>query len=508
MQNDMKVRPRLRFSPSPTGCLHLGGVRTALYNYLYAKKNGGDFILRIEDTDSSRFVPGAEQYIIDTFKWLGLDFDEGPHIGGKYGPYRQSDRKDIYIKYVNQLLDSGKAYYAFDTKDEIDALRNKECNFSYDIKTRKTLKNSLTLSKDEVDTLLSNNTPYVVRIMYPDVPVIITVNDTICGKVTVKSDTLDDKVLWKSEDQLPTYHLANIVDDHLMEITQVIRGGEWLPSAPMHVFLYSCFGWDAPVFTHLPLILKPAGMGNGKLSKRDGDIGGFSVFPLPWVDPTDPSKSTIGFKGEGYTPAGMINMLAFLGWNPGTTKEVYTLDELINDFSLDKVGKTGAKYNPTKARWFNNQHLKLTDTSLLVDDFKNDLISRNIVLDDKTIYTIVNENKNKVDFIKDLFNEVNFFFERPTVFDAKVLKKWKDTTNDTLLKLASNFTSLTDWNSVSIQKVFENFVNDSKLGFSDVAPFLRLVLTGKGSGQSMFDIMQIIGKDETLERIYNFKTSL
>lgn len=507
MQNNVKVRPRLRFSPSPTGCLHIGGVRTALYNYLYAKKTGGDFILRIEDTDSKRFVPGAEQYIIDTFKWLGLDFDEGPHIGGNYGPYRQSERRDIYIKYVNQLIENDKAYYAFDTQEELDTIRNIDCNFSYDIKIRKTLKNSLTLSKDIVDDMISNGTPYVVRLKYPDVPIIINVNDKICGKVTVKSDTLDDKVIWKSVDQLPTYHLANVVDDHLMEITDVIRGCEWLASAPMHIYLYDCFGWQCPTFTHLPLILKPSGMGNGKLSKRDGDLGGFSVFPLPWTDPEDNSKSTIGFKGEGYLPSAMINLLAFLGWNPGTTKEVYTLEELINDFSLEKVSKAGARYNPVKAKWFNNQHIKITNTDKVLEDFKKILQDKNINIDDKTLFTIVNENKNRVNFIKDLYDEVSFFFEKPVVFDSKVLKKWNDNSAVILRNLLKDFYIITDWTSSNIQKVFEAYVNNSNLNFCDVAPHLRLVLTGKSNGQSMFDIMEIIGKKETLDRIDNMKIS-
>jgi glutamyl-tRNA synthetase len=494
-------KPVVRYAPSPTGASHLAGIRTALYNYFIAKKYNGKFILRIEDTDSQRFVPGAEQYIIDTFKWLNIDFDEGPHIGGPNGPYRQSERRDIYIKYVNQLINDEKAYYAFDTPEELDKIRGQNEYFSYDAKIRMSLKNSLTIPMDKVKEMIKDGVPYVVRIKYPEQPITITLTDIVCGNVSVNSATLDDKVLWKSVDTLPTYHLANIVDDHLMGVTLVCRGNEWLPSAPMHVFLYDCFGWKRPQFAHLPLVLKPEG--NGKLSKRDGDLGGFSVFPLPWTDPKDSSKSTIGSKGEGYLPSAVINFLAFLGWNPGTEKEFFTLDELIQDFSLERVGKAGARFNPVKAIWFNGQHLKNIDTRYLFDDFKKDLEDRGIHRDDTFIYKVLDANKGKVNFIKDIYNEASYLFKKPTEFDQKVIKKLTFESLASLKNLAGNFEKLHNWFSQDIQKVFESFVSDNKIEFSNIAPQLRLLLTGKANGPSLFDIMEMIGKDETIDRLTN-----
>lgn len=351
---------RVRFAPSPTGALHCGGIRTALYNYLFAKKNGGKLILRIEDTDSSRFVPGAEKYIEEAFDWVGIDFDESPSKGGPYGPYRQSERKEIYTKYMKQLIDNGRAYYAFDTAEELEAAREDSPNFSYNYSTRGDMKNSLNLPKEEVDRLLAENTDWVVRIKYPDKPVDIVVDDVIRGRVIANTGTLDDKVIWKKKDELPTYHLANIVDDHLMKITHVIRGEEWLPSAPLHVYLYQCFGWEHPEFAHLPLILGP----NGKLSKRDGDKYGFPVFPLSWQDPKDPNKKSIGYREFGWTPDAVVNFLAFIGWNPGTEKEVYTMEELIKDFDLKRVNKAGGKFNKEKTEWFNKQHAKRREGKL------------------------------------------------------------------------------------------------------------------------------------------------
>lgn len=492
----------VRFSPSPTGCLHIGGVRTAIYNYLFAKKYGGEFILRIEDTDSQRFVDGAEQYIIDAFNWLGIEFDQGPHIGGPHGPYRQSERREIYKKYVNELLDKGKAYYAFDTQEENEYARSLNPNFAYDAKTRMGLKNSLTLPEDEVKRLLKDTDNWVIRIKYPDEPITITVNDIIRGTVTVKSDTLDDKVIWKKGDELPTYHLANIVDDHLMKITHVIRGEEWLPSAPLHVFLYQCFGWDHPEFAHLPLIMKPEG--NGKLSKRDGDMGGFPVFPLKWTDPKgDISKNSTGFKDQGYLPSAVINLLSFLGWNPGTDKEVYTLDELIQDFSLERVNKSGARFNPAKAKWFNGQHLKNTDSNVLLDDFKADLENRGIHKGDDFLLKVLDANKGKVNFIKNLYNEVKYLFEKPVDFDSKVLKKWTPESQILIHGLAEQFKGLHNWFSSDIQRTFEDYVNSNGIKFGDIAPQLRLCLTGKSQGPSLFDIMEMIGKDETLDRLLN-----
>jgi glutamyl-tRNA synthetase len=345
---------RVRFAPSPTGALHCGGIRTCLYNYLFAKKNGGKLILRIEDTDTSRFVPGAEKYIEEAFDWVGIEFDESPTKGGPYGPYRQSERKDIYVKYMEELINNGKAYYAFDTAEDLTAVREESANFSYNYETRDSMKNSLTLPEDEVNRLLEENTDWVVRIKYPDTPVDIIVEDIIRGKVSANTGTLDDKVIWKKKDELPTYHLANIVDDHLMKITHVIRGEEWLPSAPLHVYLYQCFGWQHPEFAHLPLILGP----NGKLSKRDGDKYGFPVFPLSWQDPKDPTKTSMGYREFGWSPEAVVNFLAFIGWNPGTEKEVYTMEELIKDFDLKRVNKAGGKFNKDKADWFNKQHMK------------------------------------------------------------------------------------------------------------------------------------------------------
>lgn len=498
---------RVRFAPSPTGCLHIGGVRTAIYNYLFAKKLGGKMILRIEDTDSTRFVDRSEQYIIDSFDWLGIKFDEGPHIGGSYGPYRQSERKDIYKKYVQELLDNGKAYYAFDTQEENDQARSGNLNFAYDYKTRMGMKNSLTLPNDEVQRLLKETNNWVIRIKYPDQPVTLTVNDIIRGVVTVNSSTLDDKVIWKKFDELPTYHLANIVDDHLMLITHVIRGEEWLPSAPLHVYLYDCFGWKSPDFAHLPLIMKPEG--NGKLSKRDGDMGGFPVFPLKWIDPKgDITKNSTGFKDQGYLPDAVINMLAFLGWNPGTDKEIYSMDELIQDFSLERVSKSGARFNPVKTKWFNAQYLKNTDSNLLIDDFKSDLENRGVYKDNDFLLKVLDSNKGKVTFIKDLYDEVKYLFEKPTDFEPKAVKKWTPDSKTLIDNLTNVFVSLDNWTSSDIQQTFENYVNSNNIKFGDIAPQLRLLLTGKSNGPSMFDIMVMIGKNDTIDRLKNSNLSV
>ena len=488
---------RVRFAPSPTGPLHIGGVRTALYNYLFARKHGGDFILRIEDTDTTRFVSGAEQYIYDTFDWLGIEFDESPRKGGSYGPYKQSERKDIYRKYYQELIDKGLAYYAFDTSESLDSERQRSASFSYNYQTREKMLNSLTLPEEKVNKLLEETNDWVVRIKYPEAPINIIVEDIIRGTVTVDSSTLDDKVIWKKKDELPTYHLANIVDDHLMKITHVIRGEEWLPSAPLHVYLYQCFGWDAPIFAHLPLILGPS----GKLSKRDGDKYGFPVFPLDWTDPKDKDKTSSGYKQSGYLPEAVINLLAFIGWNPGTDKEIYTLDELIQDFDLKRIGKSGGKFNPVKAAWFNSQHLKNTDTEELVDEFKEELEKRGIDLDDDAIYKIVDENKGKVSFIKDLYDTVKYIFERPTEFDRKTMKKWKPESRQLLTDLAHEFSKIDNWTESNIQTTFESYVKDNNINFGEIAPILRLVLTGQGHGSSLFGIIEMIGKEETLDRL-------
>ena len=494
---DVKGNVRVRFAPSPTGALHIGGVRTALYNYLFAKKHKGDFILRIEDTDSTRFVPGAEEYIEEAFDWLGLEFDESPSKGGPYGPYRQSERKDIYKRYYKELINSGKAYYAFDTAEELESARENLPNFSYNYETRNDMRNSLTLPKEEVDRLLLEQDDWVVRIKYPDKPIKIEVDDIIRGKVSVDSSTLDDKVIWKKKDELPTYHLANIVDDHLMKITHVIRGEEWLPSAPLHIYLYDSFGWDSPRFAHLPLILGPS----GKLSKRDGDKYGFPVFPLSWPDPKNPDNVSRGYREDGYTPEAVLNLLAFIGWNPGTDKEVYTLEDLIKDFDLKRINKAGARFNPVKAAWFNNQHLRNTPTEKLMDSFKQELEKRGIEKSDEFVYRVIEENKSKVNFIKELYDNVSYLFEKPSEFDEKTMKKWKEDTSKILNDFTNELSKLDNWKENKIHATFEKYVADNKIKFADIAPFLRLVLTGFGNGPSLFGIIEMLGKEETLERL-------
>ena len=490
---------RVRFAPSPTGALHIGGVRTALYNYLFAKKHGGDMILRIEDTDSTRFVPGAEQYIKDAFDWLGIEFDEGPGIGGSYGPYRQSERKEIYKDYADELVEKGLAYYAFDTAEELDKARADIPNFSYDYNTRMNLKNSLTLSPEETERLLKESKDYVIRIKYPDEPIDISFDDMIRGNITINTSTLDDKVIWKRKDELPTYHLANVVDDHLMDTSHVIRGEEWIPSTPLHVYLYDSFGWEKPEFAHLPLILGPS----GKLSKRDGDKYGFPVYPLEWKDPKEGTVSS-GYKSMGYTPEAVLNILAFLGWNPGTDKEVYTLDDLIQDFDLSRVNKAGAKFNPDKAAWFNGQHLKNKDAAELLDEFKGELDERGIHMDDEKAMKILESNKNKVNFIKDIFTEASYLFEKPKDFDPKGLKKWRPDSADMLSALKTNLETVDKWFENDIQEAFETYVKDNGIKFGDIAPQLRLVLSGKANGPSLFGIMELLGKDESLDRLVNF----
>lgn len=497
MNESVSGSVRVRYAPSPTSAgQHVGGVRTALYNYLFAKQNKGEFIMRLEDTDQSRFVPEAEKNFMDVFDWLGIEFDESPSKGGPYGPYRQSERKEIYKHYYKQLIDNGKAYYAFDTAEDLDLVRSEVENFSYNSETRNSMKNSLTFSKEETEKILLENNDWVVRIKYPDEPINIEVDDIIRGRVVVNTSTLDDKVIWKKKDELPTYHLANIVDDHLMKITHVIRGEEWLPSAPLHVYLYDCFGWNAPKFAHLPLILGPNG---GKLSKRDGDKYGFSVYPLSWVNPD--GKLVEGYKDQGYLPESVINFLAFIGWNPGTEKEIYTMDELIQDFDLKRINKAGGKFNPVKAAWFNGQHLKMTPTEKLIDDFKTDLKKRGINKDDDFIYKIVDENKGKVNFIKDLYNVVCYYFEKPKSYDEKVLRKWNENTFDILDGFKDALSFIPNWKEDSIKNVFETYVENIGIKFGEIMPFLRVVLTGLPGGSSIFEIMVVVGKDDVLNRL-------
>ena len=501
---------RTRFAPSPTGPLHLGGVRTALYNYLFAKKYNGVFYLRIEDTDQNRFVPGAEEYIRKSLEWCGIVPDEAPWIGGPYGPYRQSERYYIYPKYAKDLVNDGKAYYCFDTPDDIEEMKSRLIKKGiqspqYDYKTRMEMKNSLSLSPREVDDLLSKNVPYVIRVKFPENQNIV-VNDIIRGTINVNTDTLDDKVLFKS-DGLPTYHLANIVDDHLMKTSHVIRGEEWLPSAPLHVFLYDSFGWKAPEFAHLALLLNPGG--NGKLSKRNGDEMGFPVFPLKWQDPKDPSKSSSGYKDSGYLPEAFINFLAFLGWNPGTEQEIMSMDELAKSFSLERCGKSGAKFNIDKAKWYNGQYLKQMPDEEVVVQLKPMLKERGIDLPDRTIKKMVEMNKGKANFIKDIYDASLYLFEKPTTYDKKVAeKKWTDKSPAIIEGIKESVIKVSNWTSENIQKAFEDYVNSNGLNFGAVAPSLRLVLTGMGFGPSLFDIMEIIGKEGTIDRLtnYNIKT--
>ena len=505
---------RVRFAPSPTGPLHIGGVRTALYNYLFARQHGGEFIFRIEDTDSGRFVPGAEEYIIESFKWLGIKFDEGVSFGGNHGPYRQSERRDIYKKYVQQLLDSGKAYIAFDTPEELDAKRAEIENFQYDASTRMQMRNSLVMPKEEVDALIAEGKQYVVRFLIePGRDVIV--DDIIRGEVRINSSILDDKVLYKSADELPTYHLANIVDDHLMEVTHVIRGEEWLPSAPLHVLLYEAFGWadTMPRFAHLPLLLKP--VGNGKLSKRDGDKLGFPVFPLEWHDPKSGEVSS-GYREKGYLPEAVVNFLALLGWNPGNDQEVMSLDEMVQLFDLSKCSKNGAKFDYIKAAWFNHQYLLKQTDQAWVPSFDKVLREQGIeatpeqeaevvrMMKQKVIeYTDGQGQKHKrnISFVSDLWPLTRFFFVAPESFDAEdkfVRKNWKEGTASEMQKLADVLATVEDF-TVEGQKA----VVDAWSAETGIKPWnaWRICLVGEGQGPDMYELAAFLGKEETLRRM-------
>ena len=508
---DKKVM--VRFGPSPTGPLHIGGVRTALYNYLFAKKNHGELVFRIEDTDSSRFVPGAEAYIIESFKWLGIRFDEGVGFGGNYGPYRQSERKEIYKKYVRQLLDAGKAYIAFDLPEELDAKRQEMDNFQYDASTRMSMRNSLTLPQEEVERLIAEGHQYVVRFkIEPGIQV--HVKDIIRGDVEVNSSILDDKVLYKSADELPTYHLANIVDDHLMEITHVIRGEEWLPSAPLHVLLYKAFGWEdtMPQFAHLSLLLKP--VGNGKLSKRDGDKLGFPVFPLEWHDPQT-GKVSAGYREQGYLPEAVINFLALLGWNPGDNREMMTLDELVEAFDLEKCSKSGARFDYQKGIWFNQQYLLKQDAIEWTPELDAILRANGIgstpereaqVVDMMKTKVIEyedqdgNRKKRNVSFVRDLWPLTRFFFVAPEYDkeDKFVRKNWKESTSQDMQELIQTLLPLEDF-SVESQKA----AVDAWVETSGKRPWnaWRVALVGTGQGPDMYELSAFLGKEETLARM-------
>lgn len=492
---------RVRFAPSPTGPLHIGGVRTALYNYLFAKQNGGDFLLRIEDTDQTRFVPGAEEYIIEAFQWLGIQFDEGVGIGGPFGPYKQSERKPMYKKYADQLIETGWAYYAFDTPEELDA-RRKEAEaqkktFQYDATTRDGLCNSLSLSKEEVEQRLQSGAPYVIRFKYP-ANLDITVHDLIRGEVTINSNLLDDKVLYKS-DGMPTYHLANIVDDHTMEISHVIRGEEWLPSAPLHVMLYKAFGWEAPNFAHLPLLLKPDG--NGKLSKRDGDRLGFPVFPLQWKDPKSGEISS-GYRESGYLPEAVINMLALLGWNPGTEQEMMDLDTLVQLFSIDKISKSGAKFDLEKAKWFNHQYIQMADENLLLQQFEKVLALHNVKAEGEYVKMVMNLIKERVHFIPEFWEQSSYFFVAPTEYDPQAVKKrWKPGTAGHLCKMIEIIDSVQPFDKQVAHDKIMDYVQGNELNMGAIMNSFRIALVGAAKGPELFEIIAAIGVDETKNRV-------
>ena len=491
---------RVRFAPSPTGALHIGGVRTALYNYLFARQHNGDLIFRIEDTDSNRFVSGAEEYIIESFKWLGIKFDEGVSFGGEHGPYRQSERRDIYKKYVQQLLDTDKAYIAFDTPAELDAKRAEIPNFQYDAHTRGSMRNSLTLSKEEIDNLIANGEQYVVRFkIEPNED--IHVNDMIRGDVVINSSILDDKVLYKSADELPTYHLANIVDDHLMEVTHVIRGEEWLPSAPLHVLLYRAFGWadTMPQFAHLPLLLKPDG--KGKLSKRDGDRLGFPVFPLEWHDPKSGEVSS-GYRESGYLPEAVLNFLALLGWNPGNDQELMTLDEMVQLFDIHRCSKAGAKFDYVKGIWFNHEYILKMSDEKVAEMFMPILKEHGIEAPMDKVVTVVGLMKGRVNFVKELWDTCKFFFVAPTEYDAKtVQKRWKEDSAEMMGKLADLLESLDDFSIENQEKVVMKWIEDNGYHTGNIMNAFRLTLVGEGKGPHMFDISAVLGKEETLTRM-------
>ncbi len=498
----MEQEIRVRFAPSPTGGLHIGGLKTALFNYLFAKHHNGKMILRIEDTDQSRYVDSAEQYIKNALKWCRIELDEGPDQGGEYGPYRQSERKEIYAQYAQQLLDDGKAYYAFDTSEELGEMREKlkdanVANATYNAITRDRMRNSFTLSEEEVAQLLENGTPHVIRLNVPKKDE-IRLNDAVHGWIKVLSSTIDDKIIMKS-DGMPTYHLANIVDDHLMKITHVIRGDEWLPSAPLHVLLYKYLGWEEsmPTFAHLPLILKPEG--HGKLSKRDSDKHGFPIFPLTWSDPTT-GEDSIGFKETGYLPEALINFLALLGWNPGTDEELFSLQELTERFTLERVGKSGTKFDIQKAQWFNQQYLKsLSDEAIikLITPVYNKHDPDNTL----SLASIISLMKERVVYPEEIVTNAIFLFEKPTHYDEKTVnKKWTQEAVDVIGDFRNQLSTLESFEAEKVKSIFQTVIENNNTGFGKVMPAVRIALTGMGSGPDLMAIMELIGKKETLDR--------
>lgn len=494
---------RVRFAPSPTGPLHIGGVRTALYNSLFARRNGGKMILRIEDTDSQRFVPGAEDYINEALAWLGIPIDEGVRQGGPYGPYKQSERRDIYRTYVKQLLDNGKAYLAFDTPAELEAKRAQVSNFQYDASTRMEMRNSLSLTPEQVKELLDAGAQYVVRFkIEPGRDVLV--NDLLRGPVTIKSDILDDKVLYKSADDLPTYHLANIVDDHLMKISHVIRGEEWLPSAPLHVLLYEAFGWadTMPGFVHLPLLLKPDG--KGKLSKRDGDRLGFPVFPLEWHDPKSGDTSA-GYRESGYLPQAVVNFLALLGWNPGDDTEIMDMETLVDKFSFEHCSRAGAKFAFEKGKWFNHQYLQSLPLEELVEMFRPVLRDHGVNPDDYTdqyLTRVVDLVRGRINFVPELWDQARFFFKAPTEYDPKAVKKrWSAETPQIMGQLVKVLRDLPSWKSQEAETVVLGWITENGLHMGNVMNAFRLAVVGQCTGPHMFDITELLGADETIARI-------
>ncbi|MBR5432180.1 MAG: glutamate--tRNA ligase [Bacteroidales bacterium] len=518
----MERRTRVRFAPSPTGPLHMGGVRTALYNYLYAKQNGGDFILRIEDTDSHRFVPGAEQYIIEALRWCGIYHDEGVDAAGNivqtpderhpHAPYRQSERKDIYRQYAEELVAKGAAYYAFDSSQDLESARAQAemhgQTFIYNRATRPGMRNSLSLDEDSVKDLLENTTDWTIRFKMPE-NTVVKMDDMIRGHIEVNTDTLDDKVLWKRADCLPTYHLANIVDDHLMEISEVIRGEEWLPSLPLHYLLYQAFGWEdtMPRFAHLSLLLKP--VGNGKLSKRDGDKLGFPVFPLEWTNPETGEKSR-GYREDGYFPEAFVNMLAMLGWNPGDDRELFSLDELVQAFSMEKVQKAGAKFNPEKAKWFNKEYLRKKSDEELTDLFIPILKEKGIDASREYVLKVVTLIKERATFVADFWDIASYLFVAPQEYNEKDVAKFWKPENYTLALQAAGFIKGYNgpWEKEALETALEEFIRSNEWPMGKVMNCLRLALVGASSGLGIADIVTLIGKDEFALRIDNIVKTL
>jgi len=494
----MSKKVRVRFAPSPTGPLHIGGVRTALFNYLFAKKNGGDFVLRIEDTDQNRYVEGAEAYIIEALNWCGMSIDEGPEKPGKFGPYRQSERKKLYEQYALELISKGKAYYAFDTSEQLDVHRKsheaKGKTFIYNWHNRLKLKNSLTLSAEETQEKLAAAIPYVIRFKSPQNET-LHLQDQIRGDISIDTNILDDKVLFKS-DGMPTYHLANIVDDHLMEITHVIRGEEWLPSLALHQLLYDAFDWQAPEFAHLPLIMKPTG--KGKLSKRDGEKGGFPVFPLAWNEAT-------GYKEEGYFPEAVINFLAMLGWNPGTEQELFSLEELVQSFSLERVNKSGARFDIEKTKWYNHQYLQNKSNATLAELYSPILTQKEVpsdFLDASYIEKVVGLIKERANFVSDFWELSNYFFIAPKIYAEKPVKKqWKEDTPAILKQVAKVLEKVSDFTSVNTEAAVKEWITENELGFGKVMGPLRIAIVGDLKGPHLFDILAMVGKEASLERV-------